>query len=58
MFRNQKLSSLKSGLPEFKRRMEIKRLQCNNILLLNVNAVALGMFCGAKYTHHSKNKIK
>ena len=51
--KNYSMTTLKSGLPEFKRTMKIKRLQCNTVLLLNVNTTALGMFCGAKYTHHS-----
>ena len=30
-------------------------LQCNTVITLlpSVNTIALGMFCGAKYTHHT-----
>ena len=34
-------------------------LQCNTVItsLPSVSAVALGMFCGAKYTHHTFKTI-
>ena len=28
-------------------------MQYNTTVLLSVNTIALGMFCGAKYTHHT-----
>ena len=30
----------------------IFRIQCNTTLLPSVNTIVLGMFCGARYTHH------
>ena len=30
----------------------------NTTLLLSVNTIALGMFCGAKYTHHVKHNMQ
>ena len=29
--------------------------QYNTTLLLSVNTIALGIFCGTKYTHHTKS---
>ena len=32
-------------------------MQCNTPLLTSVNTVTLGMFCDAKYTHHTVTPI-
>ena len=32
-------------------------LQYNITLLPSVNTIALGMFCGAKYTHHTLTPV-
>ena len=43
---------------ETHRRIKSRLLfQDNTTLLPNVNTIALGMFCGAKYTHHTFTSI-